>query len=223
MVTISVSSGLKNLKRDLLQIEREHFNKIVRNSLLDAGKAAREAIIKEYDRSFPKAALRGNNRFRNAAVSIGAGTPAISYGYSALKKAVERKKEIVIFDNTSSDYMERHARGGTKRGSGGNVAIPSRTMERKRTKTRGIPKNLRPRQLLNTENNFLVNINGRETIARQRGREPVEIQYFLKPSVRIKKSFRFYEIAQRRFSAFPIYFGREFNFTMKRAIRSKYA
>lgn len=222
MVTISVSSGLRKLKRDLSQIEKQHFDKIVRNSLLDTGNNARKAIIKDYDRAFPKAASRGNTRFRNQAVSLGTGRPAVAHSLSALKKNVERSKEIVIFDNTNSDYMERHARGGIKRASGGSVAIPSRTMETKRTKTKGIPKTYRPRQLLNKKNNFLVNIDGKETIAKQRGREPLEILYFLKPSVRIKKSFRFYEIAQKRFMAFPVYFRKEFNFTMKRAIRGFY-
>lgn len=214
---VSVKTDLRKLKRSMSNIEKKEFPLIVRNSLLDTGFVTQKKLrTQTYQKTFnPR-----QKQFVKLTTSLGTGQPAQPQSGVTLKKGVERRKEIVIFDRLFKEYMQRHAKGGIKRPtSGSNIVIPGRnTVEPKRT-GRGIPKKFRPRELLDTPTAFRTKVRGQDVIARRRGkaRYPIEIMHVLEPNATIPKTYNFYEDAERSFRVqFPLAFRRNFNSRMKR-------
>ena len=223
MVAVSIKTDLRGLRKSLSSVEKKELPLITRNALLDTGFQTQKKLrASTYGRAFnPR-----QKSFKNVVTSLGTGSPARPQSGANLKSAVMRKKEIAIFDRTSKEYMQRHATGGTKRPIGGtNLVIPGKdTVEPKRT-GRGIPKRLRPSNLLSTNKAFKTKIDGQEVIARRLGKKryPIQIMHILEPTARIRKTFDFYEDSFSNFTRrFPVNFRMNFNSRMKRVLRSKY-
>jgi hypothetical protein len=223
MVAVTVKADLKALRRSLLNVEKKELNTITRNTLLDTGfQTQRKLRTSTYGKAFnPR-----QKQFKNVITSLGTGKPARPQSGTVLKKGVARRLEIVIFDRTGKAYMERHARGGTKRPtSGSNLSIPGRDTVEPKRRGRGIPKRLRASALLATEKSFKTVVVGQPVIARRIGKKryPIQIMHILEPSAKIRKTFDFYEDSIRSFSRrFPVNFRSNFNRRMKRVLRSRY-
>lgn len=224
MVAVTIKADLRGLRRSLSAIEKREFNTITRNALLDTGFQTQKKLRTT---TYAKAGFQDRQKtFKRLVTSLGTGNPATPKSGLTLKKSVERRLEIVIFDRLSTDYMQRHATGGIKRPIGGtNVVIPGKdTVEPKRT-GRGIPKRLRPRALLSTNKSFKTRVGGQDVIARRAGKDryPLQIMHILEPNARIKKSFNFYEDSFANFTRrFPVNFRSNFNQRMKRVLRTRY-
>jgi hypothetical protein len=222
-VKVSILADMQRFKRSMNNIEKKEFPLIVRNSLLDTGFRTQKKLRTQ---TYGKAFNPRQKQFKNVTTSLGTGSPAQPQSGVILKKGVARRKEIVIFDRTSKEYMQRHAKGGTKRPvSGSNIAIPGKdTVEPRRT-GRGIPKKLRPDALRGDKKTFRIRINGQDVIAKRVGkaRYPLAIMHLLEPSATIRKSYNFYEDAQSSFrSEFPAAFRRNFNSRMKRVLKTSF-
>jgi len=223
MATVTIKADLRAFARSMLEIERREFRTITRNALLDTGFQTQKKLR---DSTYGQAFNPRQKSFKNVITSLGTGTPATPKSGGLLKTAVERDLEIVIFDRTSKEYMQRHAVGGVKRpNSGTNIAIPgSDTVEPKRT-GRGIPKRLRPSALLSTNKSFRTKVRGQDVIARRAGKDryPILIQHILEPSARIKKTFNFYEDSMSNFTRrFPVNFRMNFQERMRRVLKTRY-
>jgi len=222
-VKVSILADMQKFKRSMNNIEKKEFPLIVRNSLLDTGFRTQKKLRTQ---TYGKAFNPRQKQFKNVTTSLGTGSPAQPQSGVILKKGVARRKEIVIFDRTSKEYMQRHAKGGIKRPvSGSNIAIPGKdTVEPRRT-GRGIPKKLRPDALRGDKKTFRIKINGQDVIAKRVGkaRYPLAIMHLLEPSATIRKTYNFYEDAQSSFrSEFPAAFRRNFNSRMKRVLKTSF-
>lgn len=210
------------LARDVSNFADKEMNLIARNSLLDTGFITQKHLRTQ---TYGKAFHPRQSAFKNVITSLGSGRPAVALSRGALKTAVGRNLEIVIFDKSNKEYMQRHATGGIKRPEGNHLAIPGRTtVEPKRT-GRGIPQRLRPSTLLDKPKAFIAIINGQTVIARRRRKTkyPIEVMHILEPTATIRKSFNFYEDSARLFrSIFPQKYSDNFNARMRRAFKTKY-
>lgn len=220
---VSILADMRAFKRTMSEVEKKEFPLIVRNSLLDTGFKTQKKVRESYARTFVE---RETRRFKKLTTSLGTGSPARPQIRGALKRGVARRKEIVIFDQLSREYMQKHARGGMKRPvSGSNIAIPGKnTVEPKRS-GKGIPKRFRPSAVLDQKKAFRTRVGGQEVIARRRGkrRYPIEIMHLLEPQARIPKIYNFYEESQRSFrTEFPLAFRRNFAARMKRVLKTKF-
>jgi len=220
---VGIAADLRAFKRTMSEVEKKEFPLIVRNSLLDTGFKTQKKLR---DQTYGKAFNPRQRQFKNLTTALGTGQPVRFQSGVTLKKGVERRKEIVIFDRLGREYMQRHAKGGIKRPiSGSNVVVPGKTtVEPKRT-GRGIPKRLRPSTLLDKKNVFRTKVGGQEVIARRRGkaRYPIEIMHLLEPNATIRKTYNFYEDSQRSFrTEFPLAFRRNFASRMKRVLRTRF-
>ncbi len=223
MVAVSIKADLRALRRSLSNIEKQELNLITRNALLDTGFQTQKKLRTS---TYGKAFNPRQKQFKNVITSLGTGRPAQPQSGALLKSGVARRLEIVIFDRTGKEYMERHARGGIKRPIGGtNLVIPGRdTVEPKRT-GRGIPKRLRPSALLSTKNSFRTVVGGQDVIARRVGKDryPIQVMHILEPTARIPKRFNFYEDSFSNFTRrFPVNFRSNFNSRMKRVLKTRY-
>ena len=222
VVQVSVRMNFGALARDVSKFADKEMNLIARNSLLDTGFITQKHLRTQ---TYGKAFHPRQSAFKNVITSLGSGRPAVALSRGALKTAVGRNLEIVIFDKSNKEYMQRHATGGIKRPEGNHLAIPGRsTVEPKRT-GRGIPKRLRPSTLLDKPKAFIAIINGQTVIARRRRKTkyPIEVMHILEPTATIRKSFNFYEDSARLFrSIFPQKYSDNFNARMRRAFKTKY-
>lgn len=222
MVQVSVRMNFGALARDVSNFADKEMNLIARNSLLDTGFITQKHLRTQ---TYGKAFHPRQSAFKNVITSLGSGRPAVALSRGALKTAVGRNLEIVIFDKSNKEYMQRHATGGIKRPEGNHLAIPGRTtVEPKRT-GRGIPQRLRPSTLLDKPKAFIAIINGQTVIARRRRKTkyPIEVMHILEPTATIRKSFNFYEDSARLFrSIFPQKYSDNFNARMRRAFKTKY-
>ena len=222
MVQVSVRMNFGALARDVSKFADKEMNLIARNSLLDTGFITQKHLRTQ---TYGKAFHPRQSAFKNVITSLGSGRPAVALSRGALKTAVGRNLEIVIFDKSNKEYMQRHATGGIKRPEGNHLAIPGRTtVEPKRT-GRGIPQRLRPSTLLDKPKAFIAIINGQTVIARRRRKTkyPIEVMHILEPTATIRKSFNFYEDSARLFrSVFPQKYSDNFNARMRRAFKTKY-
>ena len=100
--------------------------------------------------------------------------------------------QVTLYDRLGREYMERHSGGGVKRpaAGGGNLAIP---VGIQRTKTGRIPKRLKPRSITSKNTGFVVKGKSGAKLIVERSKGETVVRYVLKPSAKIKKSFRFYE------------------------------
>lgn len=220
---VSILSDMRRFKKTMNTIEKKEFPLIVRNSLLDTGVKTQAKLRNQ---TYGQAFNPRQKQFTKVTTSLGTGSPARFQSGGALKRGVERRKEIVIFDRTSKPYMQRHATGGTKRPiNGTNIGIPGRTtVEPKRT-GRGIRKSLRPTAVLDQKRAFRTKIKGQDVIARRKGKAkyPIEVMYLLEPTAKIRKSYDFYEDSSSSFrTEFPLAFRRNFNARMKKVLRTPF-
>ena len=219
---VSMKADLKRFKRTLTDIEKKELPLITRNSLLDTGFKTQKVLR---ERTYDKAFQTRQKQFKKLTTSLGTGNPATFKSGASLKKSVGRRNEIVIFDRLNREYLQRHAKGGSKAPtSGSNIVIPGRnTVEPKRT-GRGIPKRLRPSTLLDQPKVFRTMVGGQKVIARRprKSRYPIEIMHILEPRVSIRKTYNFYEDSQRSFrSEFPVAFRKNFNARMKKVLNTR--
>lgn len=220
-VQISIKNAITQMRKDFTDIEKEHLNKIVRNALLDTGYQTQRSIRATYDQTFTKR----NKQFENVITRLGTGRPARKMHGSALKNAVGKELEIVIFDERRLQYMQTHTTGGIKTPyAGKNVAIPGRDPGRKLRYASGKPRNSIT-ELRDKSRTFVTTIRGQTVLAERKGKKrlPINILYLLEPSAKIKRTFAYYDVAMTGFrSKFPINFSKEFNFTMNRVTKRKY-
>jgi len=220
---VSILADMRGFKKTMSNIEKEQFNLIVRNSLLDTGFKTQKLLRTQ---SYQSTFKTRQKQFPKLTTSLGTGQPARPQSGATLKKGVSRRKEIVIFDRLGREYMERHARGGTKRPIGGtNIVIPGKNTVEPRRTGRGIPKKLRPSALLDAKKTFRTKVGGQEVIARRRGkaRYPIEVMHLLEPTATIPKTYNFYEDSARSFrTEFPLAFRRNFAQRMKRVLKTKF-
>lgn len=138
--------------------------------------------------------------------------------FRIMPKATKRKLETMLVQHLDRGYVAMHADGGTKRGrSGGRVAIPDKP-EKMRTKNGRIRATNKPRRIVDRKDVFVVEKGSRKFILK-RGRKGAknELLYSIVPEAQIKKSFRFYEDAEK--VTLRVFSG-HWNTQMDRAIRS---
>ena len=132
-------------------------------------------------RTYPKAFKVRNKNFARASFRVG--------------KASKYRLEGRVYDRLGREWLERQARGGTKRPTGSNLAIPTRNI--KRTASGRIGKAKRPRNLRNA---FVADLKGKGKAVYQRyGRKGknIRLAYVLEPRAKVSKRFDFYEDAKR--------------------------
>lgn len=126
----------------------------------------------------PSAFEERNKRFTNASLRVDLAT-----------KQVLRAS---VFDKLQRGNLEEHAQGGTKTPRGRHVAIPSRSLSKRRS-GRGVPKSMRPRTALSRKNVFKTEINGQTVIAERKGKAgKLNVLYVLEKRARLPKRFPFY-------------------------------
>lgn len=218
---ISIKNSIAAMRRDFQEIENQHLNKIIRNALLDTGYQTQKTIRLDYEQTFTKR----NKQFENVITRLGTGRPPIKMSGTALRNAVGRDLEIVIFDERRLEYMQMHTEGGIKTPyTGKNIAIPGRDPGRKLRYASGKPRNSIT-ELRDKSRTFVTTIRGQTVLAERKGKKrlPINILYLLEPSAKIKRTFAYYDVAMTSFrSKFPINFSKEFNFTMNRVTKRKY-
>lgn len=235
---VNVFSGIGQMRRDFNKFETKTMNLIQRNAMLDAAfRTQRVLRLRSYPRAFPQAVNKGHVK---AVTAIGQPRGRTALTKSKLKPLIagalsrRRKADIAIYDITSegrgSEYMNLHAFGGLKTPvEGSTIAVPTKWVRVSRTNY-GVPKHLRPKQVLakkkgkNAKQGFITRINGHPMIARREGprRLPILPLYSLVPSVRINKSFKFYEDARVYHKLYDAAFAKEFRFRAPQALKSRY-
>ncbi len=131
--------------------------------------------------TYPEAFDVRNKHFARAAFRVG--------------KASKRRLVGRVYDRLGRGWLERQARGGTKRPDGSNLAIPTRNIKRTASGRIGVAK--RPRNLRNA---FVADLRGRGKAVYQRyGRKgkKLRLAYVLEPRARVDQRFDFYEDANR--------------------------
>lgn len=133
--------------------------------------------------TYPKAFEVRNPRFANVLFRV-------------VQRAKKGDLEAVLGQALDRDNMGRHVTGGVKRGrAGGRVAIPAQPAKM-RSKNGRIRKPMKPGALDGKRGVFAINKGGRKLIFR-RGRNEIELLYTIVPSANIKKTFRYYEDAEK--------------------------
>lgn len=135
---------------------------------------ARKEIV---NRTFPKSFDLHNKRFPTAAMRV--------------DKASKGHLEGSLYDKLRRGHLAKHADGGTKRATSGNLAIPTRKIRASRG-SRGIPKGKRPRAFKNAKTIRVTP----EGIFRGQGGRLVPL-YFFAPAANLPKRFPFYEVFER--------------------------
>ena len=180
MVTLRLDSNIKQFSRTLRDIERKQLPFATSKALNDTAFDVRKQIV---DRTFPRDFKQRNKRFISAALRV--------------SKSTKKKLIASVSDRLGREYLQRHTTGGIKRPRGRNIAVPAGVRIRSQG---GVTKANRPRQLLNKPKVFITKgRSGQKVIMRRRTkkRTPAEVLYVLEPTARIRKTFRFYEDAQR--------------------------
>jgi len=152
--------------------------------------------------TYPEAFTVRNKTFARTAFRVG--------------KASKRRLEGRVYDRFGYSWLERQARGGTKRPTGSNIAIPTENI--KRTSTGRISKAKRPRTL---RNSFVGDLKGKGKAVYQRyGRkgQKIRVAYVLEPKVQVEQGFDFYEDARRVVDKrFASHFSRSFAHAVRTA------
>ena len=234
---ITAKFNIHNLIKDTRQLEKKHSNLIVRNAFMDAAFRTQRLIRL---RAYPKAFNPRNKGHVKAVSAIGAGESNHIYSKQQIKTRLtrrlssQRRADLKIFDATGrggkgKEYNERHARGGIKTAiDGRHIAVPNpQNIPRG---PRGIRKTLRPTQLLapkkgpRAKPGFIIKKGGKDLIVRRTTKEryPLEPMYLLVPSVRIPRSFPFYEDGSQFTKLFRAAYVKEYNFRVNRIIKKKY-
>ncbi len=174
----NISSNIREFERKLIRLQRQQvpfaLSKAMNNTMFDVRRF-------EVGVTYPKAfAVKSPSFFR------------------AIMRVDEATKINLVARLTDKspggrDYLQRHTEGGTKTPRGSNIAIPAQVRRRARG---GVLNSKRPNKLLSDPKVFKGMIRGKPAIMRRMGRaksRSIKVLYLLRPSVPIKKSFRFYE------------------------------
>ena len=244
MVAVKLSSGIGKMRQDFKKFEKDTMITIHRNAMLDAAYRTQRVLrLRSYPAAFPKAR---NKQHAKEVTVIGRPGGRSAPRKDTVKKLIQadlkRKREVrlAIYDRTGknnfgTDYMVRHAFGGIKTPiDGSNIAVPLDYIQGRKG-VRGVRQNLRPEQVLQKRKRggkpgFITKIKGKNIIARREGktwdgktRLPITPLYTLVPSVRITRSFRFYEDARVYHKLFDAAYAREYNFRAPKALRRRYS
>ena len=136
---------------------------------------------------------------------------------NAVTWATKSRLSVTAEDRFDRGNLEHHARGGTRLARAGRIAIPTRYVKSRRG-TRGAPKRLRPRTVVDSAKGFLAE----DTIYQRYGARGANRRklYILRRSVRMRKRFPFYEDAERiTKKASPQLFKRNFRKAIETAKR----
>lgn len=197
-VKIDIKSNIKSFSKNLNKFARTQVPNATRSTLNETAFQLKNHIVKKI---FPKAFTVRNRRFPNLLFKF--------------KKATRDKLESSVFQKTIDgrqfDVITKSATGGIKKARGGRVAIPTSNI---RLGAKGIRANRRPRQVLNNPKGFIKD----KKIFLEKARGKLQLLYFLKEFVRIKKTFPFEE-SSRRFvdSNLRKIFGKALAFRINRA------
>ncbi len=187
VVSLNIKDDIKRATRRLNDIEKRQIPQATKNTVNDTIKDIRRQIVGV---TAPRAFTIRNKRFI---------TSQMRMEFAKDKRNVR----AALFDAKGRGQLEKHARGGTKTPRGKHIAIPSREIEGKRTKSGKIPKKLKPRTVLSKAGRrqaFRIKFqSGQEAIVRRKGkkRSPLQVLYLLERRARIRKAFRFHEDATK--------------------------
>ena len=172
-VKIDIKSNIKSFSRNLDSFAKRQVPNATRSTLNETAFQLKSHIVKQ---TFPKSFTVRNRRFPNLLFKV--------------KKASRDKLESAVFqkpiDGRTFDVITKSATGGVKTARGGRVAVPSSNV---RLTSKGIRANRRPRQILNNPKGFLKE----NKIFLEKSRGKLQLLYFLKEFVKIRKTFPFEE------------------------------
>jgi hypothetical protein len=172
-VKININSNLKSFTKNLNRFSKTQVPNATRSTLNETAFELKNHIVKKI---FPKAFTVRNRRFPNLLFKF--------------KKATKQKLESSVFQKTIDgrqfDVITKSATGGIKKARGGRVAIPTSNI---RLGSKGIRANRRPRQILNNPKGFIKD----KKIYLEKARGKLQLLYFLKEFVKIRKTFPFEE------------------------------
>jgi hypothetical protein len=183
-IEFNVKSDYKRLERRLNAIERKQLPFAFANTLNDTAFQVRKQIVgPTYDRAFE---VR-DKRFASQSFRV---VKANKRNLRAMVMQVPPRGATGVRGN-----LHLHAKGGIKSARAGNLAIPSDKIKHRR-RSRGVPKNLEPRELLNQPRSFVaVMKSGKRGIFKRRGKKrlPIDLMYSFEKSVVITKQYLFFE------------------------------
>ena len=172
-VKININSNLKSFTKNLNRFAKTQVPNATRSTLNETAFELKNHIVKKI---FPKAFTVRNRRFPNLLFKF--------------KKATKQKLESSVFQKTidgrAFDVITKSATGGIKKARGGRVAIPTSNI---RLGAKGIRANRRQRQVLNNPKGFIKD----KKIYLQKTKSKLQLLYFLKEFVKIRKTFPFEE------------------------------
>jgi hypothetical protein len=151
---------------------------IMMKTLNEAAEKTRSYLI---ENTWPSHVQVRNRRFLNAALTT-RGT-----------RATKTNLSVEIYDRLKRAKLETHARGGTRTGKGGRIAIPSARIDAARGSS-GVPRRLLPANLkdaVKIGDNIFVRPRGAKR--KKGGGRSLELAYSLRASTRIPKSVPFHE------------------------------
>lgn len=172
-VKIDIKSNIKSFSRNLNSFAKKQVPNATRSTLNETAFQLKNHIVKQ---TFPKSFTVRNRRFPNLLFKV--------------QKAKRDKLESAVFqkpiDGRTFDVITKSATGGVKTARGGRVAVPSSNI---RLTSKGIRANRRPRQVRNNPKGFIKD----NKIFLQKSRGKLQLLYFLKEFVKIRKTFPFEE------------------------------
>lgn len=172
-VKIDIKSNIKSFSRNLNNFAKKQVPNATRSTLNETAFQLKNHIVKQ---TFPKSFTVRNRRFPNLLFKV--------------QKAKRDKLESAVFqkpiDGRTFDVITKSATGGVKTARGGRVAVPSSNI---RLTSKGIRANRRPRQVRNNPKGFIKD----NKIFLQKSRGKLQLLYFLKQFVKIRKTFPFEE------------------------------
>lgn len=198
---IKLSGNYRELEQRLNKIQRKQLPFAFSKTLNDTAKKVRKQIV---ERTYPRSFDARDKRFANATFSI--------------KFSNKRNLVAIVFDRLDRANLKLHAEGGIKRAKSGNIAIPSRYVKERRS-GRGVRKSLRPRTVVDTPKGYIQR-GPRKAIYQSYGRKGANkrLLYSLKSFANIRKTFPFYEDANRTVDR---HLQRSFNVNLRKALRSR--
>jgi len=170
-VKIDVKSNIKSFTKNLDAFAKKQVPNATRSTLNETAFKLKDHIVKKV---FPKSFTVRNRRFPNLLFKF--------------KKATREKLESSVFQKTidgrAFDVITKSATGGIKKARGGRIAIPSSNI---RMTSKGVRANRRPRQVRNNPKGFVRD----NKIFLEKSKGKLELLYFLKEFVKIRKTFPF--------------------------------
>ena len=157
MLTVNVSSNYKKLSRSLDQVGKKQLPFAFAKTLNQTMKAVQKYTVA---RTYPRAFDVRNRAFFKASMFTG----------TAVKRATKTNLWVSARDRFDRGNLQLHATGGTKRARSGRIAIPSRFIKGRRALKGKVPKNLRPRAVVDTPKGFIDRRGSRDAICQRYGR-----------------------------------------------------